>query len=331
MLKQSLLILAISTSLLSMNIYAQEPGQGASQDITRKEHAQALINYESDARLKEFEKAEELMFMKAPATEQTIKAVKDFKQTEPKVGQAKSQYSNQVLRDSLTSKILNDPNLRSAPQAREALSQLLQDPNNVQALNPGLLMNKSEITQQEAASLVGIIGKDSSSALPPALTQMINELGALERPSQAALESLGKTISEEALTAISANALSQIAANRTGPNSLNSIAEQLANLRLTDQAWFEKLGAASDTAILREIAQMEAYRTWLQYQQFKMQEQQMALMAAMNVGFSKLSKVLGSLSLEIDKAQSQAAAAAAEAQKEALDRDFVTDDVNVRP
>lgn len=74
---------------------------------------------------------------------------------------------------------------------------------------------------------------------------------------------------------------SNIGANPAG-SSIMSIIENEANRRFADpsQSWFAALGGYNELQTLQEIAAMEAFRLWLDFQQYKQNERIEALLAA---------------------------------------------------
>jgi len=62
-------------------------------------------------------------------------------------------------------------------------------------------------------------------------------------------------------------------------NSLLQIMENEVKSRFTNAAWYQSLTTASQESLLREMAQMDAFKIWLQYQQFRQGERMEALLA----------------------------------------------------
>jgi len=74
---------------------------------------------------------------------------------------------------------------------------------------------------------------------------------------------------------------SDVAANPSG-SSIMSIIEQEATRRFADpaQTWFAALAGYNELQTLQEIAAMEAFRLWMDFQQYKQNERIEALLAA---------------------------------------------------
>jgi hypothetical protein len=133
-----------------------------------------------------------------------------------------------------------------------------------------------------------------------------------------------------AVMGLSTGAFADIAARRTpAPNTDKSVMEVMndySNQRFTDPDWYKVLGAASDSAILRELAHMQAYNIWVQNQQFRVAEQQLALMASLNAMMSKISYTMNEIIDQLEIAQAEAKAAQAEANREAERADSMDDE-----
>lgn len=142
-------------------------------------------------------------------------------------------------------------------------------------------------------------------------------------------EQISTAIIQNSVLGMSASALSDIVARRTppsgqptapgapAPKSIMQIMDQQSTQRFSDPAWYKEVGAASDTALLRELAHMQAYNIWVQYQQFRVQEQQMALLATMNAMMTKFNQAMDQMNVQLQQAQAVAKQAAAQAQQAA--------------
>jgi hypothetical protein len=130
-------------------------------------------------------------------------------------------------------------------------------------------------------------------------------------------ETIVNNLIANAIVSVSVNAFSDIVARRLpGPNSpasMMDIMDMYSTQRFTNPAWYGQIASASDTALLRELAHMQAYNIWLQYQQFRVQEQQTALLATMNSVLAKMNNSLNALNAQMANAAAQAASAQASA------------------
>lgn len=71
--------------------------------------------------------------------------------------------------------------------------------------------------------------------------------------------------------------------------------------------WYAKISTSSDTALLRELVYLIAFNTWVRQQEFKMQEQQLAIAAMMNINMNRMYNMIERLTL-ISEAQNPEAA-----------------------
>lgn len=142
------------------------------------------------------------------------------------------------------------------------------------------------------------------------------------------IEQLMDTFATGAIMGLSTSAFGDIVARRTpipnqaAPNQDKSVMDMMdeySKQRFSDPDWYKVIGASSDTALLREMAHMQAYSIWVQNQQFRVQEQQMALLAAMNAIMAKVNTTLTMMIGEIELARAEAAAYAAEGESELED------------
>ncbi len=134
-------------------------------------------------------------------------------------------------------------------------------------------------------------------------------------------EDIANAAVEKATASVSLNAFMEMIAKRnpsadTQNKSLLQIMEEESSWRMKDVKWFQNISVSSQEAVLREIAQMMAFNMWMNYQQYRQNEQITALMAASVSSQARLvnmmavmSKTLGNAQAEVDAAKAQAEAA----------------------
>jgi len=66
-----------------------------------------------------------------------------------------------------------------------------------------------------------------------------------------------------------------------GDQSPFELMENEANRRFTDPAWIASLSSTPETGVLRELAIMDSYKIYLEFQRYKQAERLEALLAAM--------------------------------------------------
>ena len=134
-------------------------------------------------------------------------------------------------------------------------------------------------------------------------------------------EDIANAAVEKATASVSLNAFMEMIAKRnpsadTQNKSLLQIMEEESSWRMKDVKWFQNISLSSQEAVLREIAQMMAFNMWMNYQQYRQNEQITALMAASVASQARLvnmmavmSKTLGNTQAEVDAAKAQGEAA----------------------
>jgi hypothetical protein len=115
---------------------------------------------------------------------------------------------------------------------------------------------------------------------------------------------------EQAALSVPISALSELAAKRIdqGDNvgSTIQLMAQQSKFRFTNPQWYGAIGSASSEAILREIAHMQAYNIWVQYQQYRMDEQMVALTATLVASQAKLAGALAKMTEQMAMMDNQA-------------------------
>ncbi len=82
-----------------------------------------------------------------------------------------------------------------------------------------------------------------------------------------------------------------------GESSALQALEKESTWRMTDPNWVGDLHASSQEALLRELAQIEAAKLFLQYKQYRQQERMEALLAVMT---SKMNAMVGMTDVDVD-------------------------------
>ncbi len=331
------------TSLSDLDMIKQYTGSLPVQlDMKNSEMVQALLNYMAAASVNQTLYNQELLFMAAPGSVWAVTAGSIVGKT--KVGQAALALSNQNFLASVTpysySTNITGPLAAPPPPPGSTPSPGLLltksavydtyfapfvtqgDSNGLTVVNLAQFMqsdnlNTMKITPDQSKQMINLVvnpfpvisqdltGKITAAKADPSVI----DLGAKE--------SIVDGIVENAIVSVSMSALSDIVARRTpgsdpsGGQATVSVMEsmdQYSAQRFTNPSWYTQISTASDTALLRELAHMQAYNSWMQFQQFRVQEQQMALLATMNA-------VLAKMNAGLDRLNVQMAAAEATAQK----------------
>jgi hypothetical protein len=102
--------------------------------------------------------------------------------------------------------------------------------------------------------------------------------------------------------------------NTTDNKSMLQVMENESAWRIQDAEWFKNISISSQEAVLREIAQMMAFNMWMNYQQYRQNEQIAAMMAASVAAQARLATIMASIGKTLQGVQAQAAAAKADAE-----------------
>lgn len=311
------------------------------------EQLQALLNFEAAAKMNEYQYNQQLLFMAAPGSiwavqaggvvgkskvgEAALKlsnatllsAIKDYNTsgsfTGPLVGEASSGSTENVIpldtpltKDNVYEKYFG-PFVNSGDTSGLTvinLGQFLQTPN----------LKKGNISPAQSQQMITLTLRPFPSVDPALKAQMqvakVTGLGGGVKG--AAANAVVDALVENAIVSVSMSALSDIVARRTqGPDSQVSLMEKMDEYsaqRFTNPAWYTQISASSDTALLREIAHMQAFNSWMQFQQFRVSEQQMALLATMNSVMAKMNTAMDKLNQTLKDASAQAQQAQQSAQ-----------------
>lgn len=311
-----------------------------SMDQISAKYVQALINYDAAARLNEYQYNQELLFMKAPGSESAVKAGALVGSSNVSANALKFANMSFITAVAPFSKSKNFTGIltggSAAIQAEPIDKVKLYDDNfasfvtdgntsGLAVVNPAQFIQSTNLVKSnldsQSQQMISLLTKPPSLMDPVLLKQLAG--GGIEGGGK---ELIVDTLSEYAIISLSMNALGDIVARRTpGTDSNNNqltqsvmeVMDQYSGERFTNKDWYTKLSTASDTALLREIAHIQAYNAWVQYQQFKVQEQQMALLSTMNVVLAKMNIGMSKLDAQIQSAQAQASKAASDYQNAA--------------
>ncbi|HRE32437.1 MAG TPA: hypothetical protein PLD88_10725, partial [Candidatus Berkiella sp.] len=207
------------------------------------------------------------------------------------------------------------------------------DTANLKNINAGALLQATNLTdagfsKDDSQGLVNMLVNPFPTNNPDITAKL--KSGSKLDGSQ--MEQLGEMLAQYAVIGVSANAWADIVARRTpsdgsagGGSSTDSktvmqIMKETSESRFTSKDWYAAIGTASEAALLREIAHMMAYNQWVQYQQFRMAEQQVSLLASLNAIMAKMNKGVDQMNAELVKAQAEAKLQADKANKELQDQ-----------
>ncbi len=310
------------------NVLGNVTGTGSNpQDLSRNQLAAALINYEAAAKVQEYQYNQQLLFMSAPGSIWAMEAG-------AVVGGSDPATAALTMANTTLSNYFNVPvsgGAASTPpgplQYFQQMQTFLKSGNttNLATINAASILQvdnlakatPNPITQAQAQGFINILTNPYGNSGGSAAILKLRNGGTL---SGAEMEQIGTQISQYAIVGVSAGALSDIVARRlpsgSQTQSVMEIMDQYSQQRFTNPAWYNQIGAASDTALLREITHIMAYNAWAQYEQFRVSEQQLALLASMNTVMANMNTVLGSVTASMQAGQAQSQLSASQLQNQ---------------
>lgn len=328
-------LILTSTSVFATAVAPAPAPAPAPDPFPRKDLAAALINYEAAALMQNYMLNQQLLFMGAPATIWAIQAgavvgASDTTTTAMNISDQSLLYSlggltkaDQVTlhgnkypvnTTQVTGPIAIYNQMQKFFQSGDAtglatisISSIMQS-DNLNTASPA-------ITQTQAQTLVNTL-VDPFPAIDPVIKVKIQNGQTLTGQD---METLGGKIASYAIVGVSAMALSDIVARRIPTQgqqkSVMQIMDEMSQKRMNKTDWYNDIGAASEAALLREIAHMMAYNQWVAYQQFRVSEQQVALLASLNAVMAKTNVMIDQLNRQLMAAQAQAQSSSAELQQ----------------
>ena len=124
-------------------------------------------------------------------------------------------------------------------------------------------------------------------------------------------ENFAQKLTSQALLSVSMNALSEMIARRVpaggdSPKSMMQIMRNESETRIKDNQWSTALVGLSQEALLREIAYMQAVQLQMQYQQYRLNEQAVSLLAIIAGAQAKFAPMIGDLTKQMNQAKALA-------------------------
>jgi hypothetical protein len=303
-----------SFSTAKMEELLQQIADNSSGDMSRKELAQALINYEASARLQEYNLQEEKMFMMAPGSEMAIDAG-------IKAGTVAPQVSSNVktITSSVVSKSISGSGGGAAPV--DAMTPFLKS-GDADSLDFGInaILQKDRINSLEEAQ-TAINALTVTDGIPVKVEK--TDSGDIDWV-KTDRDAVRKKFNEQVNVMVATNALAELAAKRVAADSNSpSLAEILrdqSRKRFSDKDWYQNVGVSSTEALLREMVHMQAFQLEMNYQDHRMQEQIVSLLAAMLTTQNKFAVLLDELQQAVIEGSAAAEAASKDIKSEDLEK-----------
>ena len=124
-------------------------------------------------------------------------------------------------------------------------------------------------------------------------------------------ENFAQKLTGQGLMSVPMNALSEMLARRipsTGgenPKSVMQLLRSQAESRIKDATWSSSIAVLSQEALLREIAYMQAVQLYMQYQQYRLNEQAVSLLAVTASAQAKFGPMIADLAKQMNQAKLQ--------------------------
>lgn len=269
-------------------------------DISRNQLANALINYEAQARLKAYQLEEEKMFMAAPGSPGAIQAGIDLGKDAATFSQNVINIGSEAVARGMPVSDGSDVNPGAAALANLAEPYLVSgNPALLGPFNAANILQEDVVELESSKTLINLITNPNPS--PIVVVKEGNDIK--WGPEATDQDKVADKLVEQALMSVAANALGEIAAKRVVNTETNKSLQQLlreeSERRFTNVEWYQNVGVSSQEALLRELNQIEAFKVLLMYHSYRLQEQNAALLSAMVSGIAKMSAVMGMMSKQM--------------------------------
>lgn len=310
-------------------------------DISSKEMVTALINYMAASSIQNYGLEEQKLFQVAPGSLWASQAgseagVLNFEKLALNITNLSMINSLGILSDQ-TQITVGDATVDFTTTPAYGALELYRsmsgffvggDTTQLKSINAGALLQAKTIveagfTPADAQKLVNLL----TNPFPVHDNEITTKLKSGTAIDGAEMEQLGQLLAQYAVIGVSANAWADIVARRSPPTDTSGapvadgktvmeIMEKTSKDRFTSKEWYAAIGTASEAALLRELVHMTAYNQWVQYQQFRMSEQQVSLLASLNAIMAKVNSGIDMMNGELTKAKAEAELQAKNAQRQ---------------
>ena len=266
-------------------------------DVKRADAAQAIINYQGQLA----EKDRLRTLVEAPGTKSVADTVGALSQYKKGAAAYSSLLSNlsAIARQNAIFPPTTDPHI-------QYFQTKVANPANMETASLLQVSNLGNSEAQSAAQQVILnITQPFPGPMSPELSNKLRGLAGTENPEAnlptlsfpLQVEYVNRVVSESAYSAARAP-LYQMLANRLpipddpAQRSLIDVLEKESSWRASSAQWLSDLAVTPKEGILRELAQMEAIRLWLQYQQYRQNEEIQVLLSSMLSTQNRLTEYL---------------------------------------
>lgn len=306
-------------------------------DIKNSEVAQSIINYLAQAEQTRYNLLVSWHVEPAPGTSLAMKAGKDLSTFA--FGNLVIERVGNKLVDSLGVTLSDGtPQKNAESQIYEQLKGYYEtaatDPNNTTKQREQLgVLNFANLYQRSSVS----IDDANINTLIKLITDPFPTKVAVPKEGDSATkEAIASAAIEKAIVSVSLNTFVDMIAKRT-PNSntadksMLQIMEDESSWRIKDVNWFKEISLSSQEAVLREMAQMMAFNMWMNYQQYRQNEQIAAMMAASVAAQARLASTMATMNKMLMSTQASVLAATAEAKAQKIELEKQLDEAPSTP
>lgn len=124
-------------------------------------------------------------------------------------------------------------------------------------------------------------------------------------------ENFAQKLTGQALLSVPMNAFSEMVARRIpsiggeNPKSVMQLLRSQSESRIKDATWSSSIAVLSQEALLREIAYMQALQLYMQYQQYRLNEQAVSLLAITASAQAKFGPMIADITKQMNQAKVQ--------------------------
>lgn len=295
-------------------------------DMKTSELAQSIINYLAQVEQNRYNLMVVWHTEAAPGTDYAMIAGKNLKVFNGYGKSVVDKVGDNLIAGlgvlSVTSTPQKNPESAIYDQLKAYYQTAVTDPTNAaQMRNQLSILNFANLYQNSSLS------SDNANAVNT-MVKLITDpyptrIAPPDENDAAAKAAVANAAIEKAVVSVSLNTFMDMIAKRTpnsatGDKSILQLMENESSWRMQDVNWFRNISVSSQEALLREMAQMMAFNLWMNYQQYRQNEQIAAMMAANIASQARLTNTMVTMSKLLGDVKSQAAAAKAEAEVQKL-------------
>lgn len=327
----------INTKVTGTGDYLYNLWNFQKDDLSLKQGVTALINFQAAENVKQYNRDQQLLFMTAPGTDDALAAgvVVGGSNNEQRAMDMATKaiigyYSLMTAEDQITL-FGNILDLREVTQQNDAVLMLNKmktfftegNADVITSVNPAALMHTSnlntiKLSDDDAQKMITLLTNPYPN-IDKGLRRKLKDPAGFLSLNYDDRETVANKMISGAIMGLSTSAFADIVIRRKPSmpdgKSVMDVMDEYSKQRFVNPDWYKTVGAASEASLLREIAHMQAYSIWVQNQQFRVSEQQMALLASMNAVLAKTDVLLQEMLNEYMTAKKEAEAYKAESEE----------------